>query len=166
MSEYKLYESGLSIPEVSKKTGIARSTLRFRFKNKGILRGRSDAVRMAGKKGRLGGGFRGKKRIFTKEHKKNISKAKLGKGKGTRITSNGYFEYTMGEHKGRLVHVVIIEKRIGRRLYSNECGHHKDENKQNNDPNNLDLMTKSEHMRLHALKNNHLRKRDKKGRYK
>ena len=166
MSEYKLYESGLSIPEISEKMGIAKSTLRFRFKKMGILRSRSDALRLAGKKGRLGGGLRGKKRTFTKEHKENISKAKMGKGKGTRITKAGYIEFTMGENKGRLEHVVIVEKRVKRRLFANECCHHKDENKQNNNPDNLELMTKSDHMRLHALKNNHLRNRDKKGKYK
>jgi len=166
MNEYELYESGLSLPDVSSKTDIPQSTLRFRFKKAGILRNRSDAIRLAGKKGKLGGGFRGKKRKFTDEHKKNISKGKTGKGKGTRITKAGYIEFTAGKNKGRLEHVVIIENKIGRRLYANECVHHKDEDKQNNDDDNLQLMTRSEHARLHAIENNKLRNRDKKGRYK
>ena len=82
MTEYEMYESGKSIPEVSKETGIPLSTLRFRFYKAGILRSRSDAVRLAGKNGRLGSGMRGKKRSFSDEWKANISKAKTGVGVG------------------------------------------------------------------------------------
>lgn len=164
MDVYEQYLSGLSIPEISKETGIPLSTLRYRLKKKGILRSRSDGVRNAAKKGKLSHA-KGKKRIFTDEWKSNISKGKKGKGVGRSIKPNGYVVITMGENKGRLEHVVVMEKFIGRRLYSYECVHHEDRCKTNNSIDNLRLMSKSEHARLHALENNKHRKRDEKGKY-
>lgn len=166
MNEFEMYESGMSIPQVSKELDIPMSTLRFRFKRAGILRSRADAVRLAGDKGLLGSGNRGKKRNFTKEWKENISKSKIGVGVGISKKPNGYIEITMGKNKGRMQHVVIVEQIIGRRLYSNECVHHIDHDKSNNDESNLKLMTRSEHARLHALENESNRNRDNLGRYK
>ena len=77
MDEFELYISGLSIPQVSEKTGIPLSTLRFRFKSAGILRSRASAVKMAAKEGRLGSGNRGKNVKFSDEWKRNIAKGKL-----------------------------------------------------------------------------------------
>ena len=168
MDEYELYKSGMSLPDVFKKTGIPLSTLRFRFKKAGILRNRIEAIRMAAKDGKLGTGMLGKKRKFTDEHKNNISKGRAGKGKGYRITASGYREFTMGEHKGRLEHVVIMESKIGRKLKRNECVHHIDHNKLNNDIDNLQLMTISDHAALHRkheIKNGKNRKRNKYGQW-
>lgn len=155
MDEFNLYISGLSIPEVSEETGIAKSTLRSRFKKAGILRSRVDGIIAARNKGKLGGGLRGKKREFSDEWKENIRKSKLEHGKhnaeSTRVTSSGYMEFTRGENKGRLVHDVVIEKRIGRRLYKDECIHHIDRDKTNNNLNNLALVTISGHLRLHKF---------------
>ena len=53
------------------------------------------------------------------------------------------------EHKRR-VHVILVERKIGRRLQANECVHHIDENRHNNDISNLELMTRSEHGRIHG----------------
>lgn len=148
-----LYKSGFSIPELSRKTGLPLSTIRFRLKKQGVLRTRSEALALAAKAGKLGGGLRGKGRVFTDEHKKNI---KAGRAKwceqnstGFSVKPNGYSEHTTGMHKGRLAHVVIMENRIGRRILSDECVHHIDGNKLNNDENNLALVTKSGHARLH-----------------
>ena len=166
MNEYEMYESGMSIPEVNKKTGIALSTLRFRFKNAGILRSRADGIRVAASKGKLGSGLRGKKREFTKEWRENISKAKKGCGAGISLKANGYVCITTGDNKGRDQHVVFMEDKIGRRLFANECVHHIDHNKSNNNISNLKLMTRSEHARLHALENEKKRDRDSNGRYR
>lgn len=161
----KLYLSGKSIPEISEITKIAKSTIRFKLKNIGVLRSRSDALILASKNGKLGGGNRGKRLTFTQEHKDKISKSKTGSGKGFRITKSGYIEFTSGENKGRLEHVLIIENKIGRKLYSNECVHHKNHIKTDNSINNLKLMTRSEHSRLHALENLTKRTRNKKGEF-
>jgi len=47
-------------------------------------------------------------------------------------------------------HVYIIEKSIGRKLEYNEVVHHVDSDRLNNSIDNLQLMTRSEHCRLHA----------------
>lgn len=54
---------------------------------------------------------------------------------------------------GRHEHRVIMEQIIGRPLNSNEVVHHKDGNFLNNTPENLQLMSKSEHATLHSTKN-------------
>lgn len=166
MTEYEMYKSGMSIPQVSKETGIPRSTLRFRFLNAGILRGRAESVRIAASDGRLGSGMRGRKRDFSDEWKSRIAESKRGIGVGRSLKQSGYYEITMGANKGRLEHVVVVESIIGRRLYHNECVHHIDHDKTNNDPSNLRLMTKSDHARLYALENSENRERDTSGRYK
>lgn len=47
------------------------------------------------------------------------------------------------------VHRYEMEKEIGRRLLPSELVHHKDENKHNNDPSNLEITTRSNHARIH-----------------
>jgi len=54
---------------------------------------------------------------------------------------------------------VEYEAHIGRRLKKNEIVHHKDGNRANNQIGNLELMTRSEHARHHALENYPKRKR-------
>jgi len=46
-------------------------------------------------------------------------------------------------------HILIMEDLIGRRLVKWEVVHHKDWNKLNNLPSNLEMMTASEHNKLH-----------------
>lgn len=74
-------------------------------------------------------------------------------GGGITQTVGGYLAYTdsveNGDRAGRLVHRVIMEEYIGMKLPTNIHVHHKDRNKKNNDFDNLELMTASEHMRHH-----------------
>lgn len=159
----------MSIPEISKETQIPLSTVRFRLKKLGVLRSRSESIRLASEKGKLGSGQRGKKRVFTDDWKENISKAKIAHGElfaaGVSLKPSGYLEHTRGEHKNRRVHVVIMEKIIGRKLKSDECIHHIDGNKTNNDASNLQLMTFKEHSSLHAIENLTNRKRKQNGQF-
>ncbi|MDY3972347.1 MAG: HNH endonuclease [Clostridia bacterium] len=47
-------------------------------------------------------------------------------------------------------HVLVMESLIGRHLTKDECVHHKNRIKSDNRKENLQLMTKSEHMSLHS----------------
>lgn len=47
-------------------------------------------------------------------------------------------------------HVVVLMEKIGRPLADNELSHHKDGNRQNNAPDNLELKTRTGHAREHA----------------
>ena len=53
------------------------------------------------------------------------------------------------KRNGKHEHRLIAEKMLGRQLESYEIIHHIDGNKQNNDPNNLTIMTQSEHIKEH-----------------
>ncbi len=159
------YVAGKSIPQISRETGAARSTVRYAVLKAGVLRDRTAAVRAAAKEGRLGSGFRGKKRVFSREHKQNISKARRGKGRGLSLKPSGYIAFTMGPNKHRSEHIAVMERHIGRRLSPEECVHHKNHIKTDNRITNLELLTRSEHSRLHAIQNHVRRTRDCKGRF-
>jgi hypothetical protein len=58
-------------------------------------------------------------------------------------------ETTYRKHHGRHEHRIVAERLLGRPLAKGEIVHHKDGNKHNNDPSNLEVMTQSEHMKLH-----------------
>ena len=59
-------------------------------------------------------------------------------------SSTGYRKYY-----GRHEHRVVAEQMLGRPLKPGEIVHHIDGNKRNNDPSNLQVMTQSEHIKLH-----------------
>lgn len=48
-----------------------------------------------------------------------------------------------------LEHRAVVERELGRLLTADEVVHHIDEDKHNNDPKNLTVMSKGDHMRLH-----------------
>jgi len=55
-------------------------------------------------------------------------------------TKNGYVLY----------HRIVMENHLGRHLNSNEVVHHKDGNKKNNSVDNLEVLSSSEHSKLHG----------------
>ena len=59
----------------------------------------------------------------------------------------------------------MMEEKIGRKLFRNECVHHINEIRNDNRIENLQLMTLCEHAKLHATKNHINRKRDKNGKF-
>lgn len=69
--------------------------------------------------------------------------------KGGSIDKRGY-KYICVSGKKLSEHRVIMESRLQRKLTRNEDVHHIDGNKSNNDINNLILLTKSKHTKLHA----------------
>lgn len=70
------------------------------------------------------------------------------------INDSGYLtctvEYADGTKATRYKHREVMERKIGRRLRSNEHVHHRDGNTLNNALRNLELLSASEHARHHA----------------
>lgn len=157
-----------SIPLIQVETGVSRSTIRARLLELGVLRGRGEAIRLAGAQGRMSS-MAGVKRDITPEWREKINQSLrisgAARAKGVTVKPSGYVEYTRGEHKGRSVHVVKMEEFIGRRLAPNEEVHHRDHNRGNNKLSNLQLLTKSEHAALHARENHINRKRGPNGQF-
>jgi len=164
-----LYESGATTKEVAATFGTSYITARRWMLASGVtFRNISEALKSS-KFDRKSHFDRVRVRKHTDASKKKMSDSKRSiadyTAKGTRITSQGYEEYTRGQHKGRHVHTVIIENMIGRRITKDESVHHKDHNKLNNHINNLQLIGRSDHSKYHRSINKHLYKKDNKGKY-
>lgn len=151
----RLYRSGRSLSQITAASGVPMSTVRFRLMANGVrLRTPAQGMTMAKREGRgispLSGKYErtpGVRAKLSATRRLIMEKA----ARGFRVNSNGYIELTRGPHKGRPLHDVIGEAVLGRALRPDEVVHHKDRNRTNNAPENLEVMTSSEHGRLHAL---------------
>ena len=133
-----LYNSGMSQHELAKELGVSQKVIWRFMKNNEIT------SRPAIKRNQTG------------------SKNDYWKG-GRTETAAGYILIRMPEHPRSSAnngyvfeHIVVAEKKIGRSLLffgvdhpESEIVHHKNENKKDNDPENLEVMTLSEHVKLH-----------------
>lgn len=90
-------------------------------------------------------GLRIKKRDWTGE------KNPRWKG-GIWNTNHGYILKLINPRKYKQIHRIIFEKSIGRELTSKEEVHHINGNKKDNRIENIMVLTKSEHTRLHKTK--------------
>lgn len=169
MKEIKLYENGLSLTQISGILKIPRSTVRLRLIRNGVkLRTSSNAIKLAASQGRMGTSHKGKRNPLTEEWKQNIRKSALKRGEvkalGYTLKPSGYYEITRGENKGRLLHRVIYENHLGRKLKPNEVIHHINETKTDNRISNLIMMKPNEHAKYHASKREMIR--NNKGQFK
>lgn len=85
-----------------------------------------------------------------------------GGGRKPRLREYDGYLYMSEENNRYAVHRRVMEEHLGRKLRSDELVHHKDGNKKNNALENLELHTRSSHMR--DVHDKH-RKRDAYGRY-
>lgn len=78
-------------------------------------------------------------------HEKDCDKNKIR-------LDNGY-EYILDKNgKVKHIHRIVMEEKLGRPLHDGEIVHHKDGNKRNNDPGNLELTDISKHGKIHYTK--------------
>jgi hypothetical protein len=99
-------------------------------------------------------GYEVKKPFPSENCKIAVSKSKKGKRssnwKGGIIKTNGYVKVWDSEtQKYVFQHRKIVEESIGRKLTNSEDVHHINYNKEDNSIENLMLITKSEHSKLH-----------------
>lgn len=84
--------------------------------------------------------------VRTKEHQIKAGRA----GAAVNIAKyRGTGTKTYVKENGQHQHRVVMEKILGRRLRKYEIVHHRDHNKKNNDPKNLQVMTRRQHAQLH-----------------
>ena len=144
------YNHKMSTSDVSRRLDIPPTRVRnllitFGYK----LRTKVEGIDLA--KDKLGSGMRGKKRNFTEEHKRNIAESKKINEERVRLKPSGYLEVSSSHHAGKSAHVRVMEEYLGRGMADNEIVHHIDHDKTNNSIDNLALMTKSAHARLHRF---------------
>lgn len=142
----------MSIPDISKDTGIAKSMVRFYLLKQGIkLRTRKEGLALV--KHKLATVNKGRKRVFSEEWRAHISEGRKRywdkRAKGYDI-HNGYIRLSRGSDCGKLEHVAIMEQSIGRRIRKDEVVHHINGNRSDNRIENLQLMNRAEHCRIHA----------------
>lgn len=85
---------------------------------------------------------RAKQRLYVRGHNRRES------GEGW---MEGGYRYVCRDGKKIALHRLVVEEREGRKLSSDELVHHVDHDPLNNDPDNLVILTRAEHQRLHTL---------------
>lgn len=80
----------------------------------------------------------------------------IGKGnpnyRGGHISESGY-HHTCIQGKNKRTHRMVMEEALGRPLLAGEIVHHKNGDRLDNRPENLEVMSQSEHNRVHGFAN-------------
>jgi hypothetical protein len=72
---------------------------------------------------------------------------------GSKRMSHDYVLVKIGDNKWVKEEWLVAEKKIGRKLFRDEVVHHINMNKSDNRPENLNVMTKSDHKAFHTKDN-------------
>lgn len=86
-------------------------------------------------------------RLFSSEEQARRGMQNDGNSQRDRGTKDTYRKL-----RGRHEHRRVMEEKLGRRLRPNEIVHHKNEIKRDNHPDNLEVMTRAQHIAEHREK--------------
>jgi hypothetical protein len=89
------------------------------------------------------------KSCYSEWQKIYIKEEKSPRWNGGVHIQDGYIFHRQEDGSYKAEHRLVVEKTIGRPLRSDEIVHHLDENKQNNNIDNLVVVTKAEHIQIH-----------------
>lgn len=76
---------------------------------------------------------------------KRDARGRFKKARGWYLNEKGYPRYSSGPNRGRYVHRVKVEQKLGRKLKDDEDVHHKDRDKTNFRLRNLQVLGHREH---------------------
>lgn len=147
----KLYfDDGLTLAEVSKRIGVSDKTVERHLKKKfKKIRSRSESL-----KGRP---VTDKMREVARKLGKSQVGPKNPVWKGRVERSSGYVGVRKPDHPYAskdgyvMEHRLVMEEQLGRYLKPDEDVHHINHNKKDNRPENLMVISKSEHSKFHGL---------------
>lgn len=98
------------------------------------------------------------KAVFHKASRLNYNKN--GEGRPLRVLIKDGYLVVSGYNCEIFIHRAVAENKLGRPLLPNEVAHHIDGNKFNNDPDNIKIVTRGNH-----VKEEHYHPRDDKGKF-
>lgn len=160
---HRLYvDYGLPMHSVAKELGVATGTV-YNYLHRYGIETREPRKGMAGKhvsdetKAKLSNALKG--RAVSEETRARMSEGSKDGGIGhKKHRADGYIAIYFPDHpystkQGYIMeHVLVMEALIGRHLRPDECVHHINEIRDDNRKENLQLMTKKEHMSYHSKK--------------